>query len=81
MRIIVKEEEGRAIRVLLPTGLFLNSFTAAIAAKQMERYGVSLTRKQAVTFVKTLNRYRKSHREWVLVEVQSADGDYVKIKL
>ncbi len=34
-----------------------------------------------LAFARLLNRYRRSHPEWVLVEVESADGDYVKIKL
>jgi len=34
-----------------------------------------------VAFVKCLNRYRRSHKDWVLVEVESIDGTFVKIKL
>ena len=81
MRIIVKSKEGPNIWLPLPSGLLLNPLTARLAPKYLKDHGVHITSQQAVTFIKTLNRYRRKHRDWVLVEVESADGDYVKIKI
>ncbi len=81
MRIHVEEAGIRRFSLILPTGLALNRFTAGMVAKSLAEQGVQMNKKQARTFVKHLNRYRRSHKEWVLVEVESADGDKVKIKL
>lgn len=81
MRIVVKPDDGKKLKILLPTGLILNRFTAALAPKYLKEQNIHITKKQAVSFVKALNCYRRKHPEWVLVEVQSADGEYVKIKI
>ncbi len=81
MRIIVKSKERPNIRLLLPSCLILNRFCAGWAAKGMERNGMPITKAQAVKLIRELNRYRRKHRDWVLVEVRSAGGDYVKVKL
>ncbi len=81
MRIVVKENEGRRIRILMPTGLVFNGVTAGIASKQLEKYGTNITRKQMMALIKAMKRYRRAHPEWVLVEVRDADGDFVQVKL
>ena len=81
MRITVRSKEGPNIWLPLPSGLILNSFVARLAPKYLKDQGIDVTKEQAVAFVKELNRYRRKHRNWVLVEVESADGDHVKIKL
>ena len=47
----------------------------------LKEYGIDISKEQAVVFVKALNRYRRKHPEWVLVEVESSNGEYVKVKL
>lgn len=81
MKIVVKSNEGTNIRLPIPSGLVLNRFAAGFAPKYLKEYGIDITKEQAINFVKELNRYRRRHPEWVLVEVQSSDGEYVKIKL
>lgn len=81
MRIIVKSKERPNIRLLLPSCLMLNRFCAGWAAKGMESNGMPITKAQAVKLIRELNRYRKKHRDWVLVEVTASDGTYVKVKL
>ena len=49
--------------------------------KYLEEQGIHITREQARVFVKELNRFRKRHKDWKLVEVQGADGDIVDIRL
>ena len=81
MRIVVKSSEGPNLWLPFPSGLVLNRFVAGLAPKYLKQHGLNITKEQAIFFVKELNRYRRKHPEWVLVEVQSSDGEYVKIKL
>ena len=81
MKIVVKSKDGPNIWLPIPSCLVLNRFFAGFAPKYLKEYGIDITKEQAVSFVKALNQYRHRHPDWVLVEVQSAEGEYVKIKL
>ena len=80
MRITVRSEEAN-LRIPIPTGLILNDLTAGLVPKFMEQNGITITTKQARKFIRAMKKYKRRHRDWVLVEVQSSDGDYVEIKL
>ena len=80
MRITVQSDDVN-LRIPIPTGLVLNDLTAGLAPKLMAQNGVTITTKQARKFIRAMKKYKRRHRDWVLVEVQSADGDYVEIKL
>ena len=64
-----------------PTALVLNRLTADIVRKSLKKQGVRLTRKQTVLFIKELKRYKKSHRDWNLVEVTEGGKNSVIIKI
>ena len=81
MKLVVKSKDGPNLWLPIPSGLILNRFAAGLAPQYLKEYGLNITKEQAVLFVRALNRYRRAHPEWVLVEVESADGDYVKVKL
>lgn len=81
MKIVVKSTEGPNIRLLFPSGMVLNRFAAGLAPKYLKDQGITITKEQARHFIKELNRYRRHHPKWVLVEVRSAEGDEVMIKL
>ncbi len=81
MQIHVKQSQGKDIFIPLPSALVFNRFTAGYLAKQMKENGFRMDKGQARALIKALNRYRRTHRDWVLVEVESADGDHVLIKL
>ena len=81
MKIVVKSNERPNIWLPIPSGLVLNRFVAGFVPKYLKGYGLDITKEQAILFVKALNQYRRKHPEWVLAEVQSADGEYVKVKL
>ena len=81
MRIVVKSNEGPNLWLPIPSGLVLNRFVAGFAPKYLREYGLNITKEQAISFSNELNRYRRKHPEWVLVEVESSDGEYVKVKL
>ena len=63
-----------------PTGLVFNRLTAGIVCRKLKKEGFHLTRKQTVLFIKELKRYKKTHRDWNLVEVGS-DEESVIIKI
>ena len=81
MRIIIKGHEKPVIYLPVPSGMVLNRLTAGFAQKYLKEYGLDITKEQAASLIGEINRYRRAHPEWVLVEAQSADGEYVKIKL
>ena len=66
---------------LFPTGLIANRFTAGIVCRKLKKEGIQLTRKQILLFFKEIKRYKKSHADWNLVEVDSKDGDRAKIMM
>ena len=81
MKIVVKSNEGPNIWLPIPSRLVLNRFVGGFAPHYLKEYGLDITKEQAISFVKALNQYRRKHPEWVLVEVQTSDGEYVKVKL
>ena len=80
MWIRVKDKEHN-IRFWFPTGLFLSRPIAAAIAKGARDKGMPLTGKLVNVLFKAIKRYRREHKDWVLAEVDSKDGDKVFIKL
>jgi hypothetical protein len=64
-----------------PTGLIANGLTAGIIRRKLKKEGIILTGKQTARLIKELKRYKKTHPDWNLVEVDSPTGDTVKVKL
>ena len=81
MLIKVRSTDGPNLTIPLPTGLFCNRLTAGIAAKAMAQNGWNATPEQMARFFQAAHQYKRKHPDWVMVEVQSADGDYVYVKL
>lgn len=81
MKIVVKSNDEPNLWLPIPSGLVLNRFTAKFVSKHLKKYGFDITKEQAIRIIDELNRFRRSHPDWVFVEVQSSDGDYVEIKL
>lgn len=75
MKNVVKRNEGPNIWLPIPSGLVLNRFAAGCAPKYLKACGLDIMKEQAITFIKELNRYRRKHPEWVLVELQSSDRE------
>lgn len=80
MRIKIRSREGN-LNLPIPTGLLLNNLTAALLPKVFSEMGLGLTNQQAKSLITAVNQFRKTHKGWVLVEVHSADGDEILIKL
>ena len=81
MKVHVVTDKGRSIRLLFPTRLLLNNITAAIFASACKKKQVPISRAAINTMLRSILDYRKQHPDWVLVDVQSADGETVYIKL
>ena len=81
MLIKVRSTDGPNLTIPLPTGLFCNWLTAGIAAKTMAQNGWNATPEQMARLFQAARQYKRKHPDWVMVEVQSSDGDYVYVKL
>lgn len=86
MRIKVQENGGKAINLIFPTGLLFNPITAKIAfvaiekaLKQKEEFRISEKQLRQLFFA--LRDCKRNFPGLVLVDVESADGDLVKITL
>ena len=80
MRIIVRNEDVK-LWLPIPTAWLFNEFTVGFIPKVMEQNGFSITKQQARELVHAVRKCNRIHRGLTLVEVESADGGYVKIKL
>ena len=80
MRIIVRSQ-GFKLWLPVPTGLLFSDLTAAFLPRIMAQNGVTITKEQAVTLMRGIRKCKRRHRGLTLVEAQTANGDYVEIKL
>jgi|GEM_PF-228869 len=88
MKIYVKSKDAPTIRINLPTGLLLNRFTAKAGLKCLEKYCSregwyaenSITEAQAYMLFSEIQRFKKKYPDWYLVDVETADGEIIKIK-
>lgn len=81
MRIYIKEESGKKWTFRIPIGLAFNRVTAGAIAKQCQKEGSDISKKQLRALIKEVKAYKKSHKSWKLVEIDSADGNHVEIDL
>ncbi len=79
MRVQIESTETH-LNLHLPTGLMCSRlllkgcFSRICRTKQLP-----ITASQAEVYLKFLRQYRKTHPDWVLVEIESADGERVRI--
>jgi len=79
MKIQIKEAGGHKFTLPIPTGAVFGHLTAAFLPRVLKDEDVTITRKQAYQLLKELRRFKKRHPDWILVDIQSANGDMVKI--
>lgn len=84
MRIEITQGE-KDMTIRLPHGLVFNGVTARIAVSIVRKHAPEAVEKispeaLAILFAE-LNRIKKKYGQWELVEVNSADGEQVKIIL
>ena len=83
MKIVVKEPGCKAIRIVLPSRLVLNhpaiSLWYAFAKDTTD--ALPCTKEQLLALIDTIHACRRTFPGWTLVEVTSADGQRVEVKL
>ena len=85
MRINVESEDKR-IKLALPSGLIYRIVFSGVGLKCLKRYGgdncfSNITKKDMKKIRKTIRRMRKIHKSWNIVEVDSAEGDHIVVRL
>ena len=81
MIVRIKSKDGPNLFIPFPLGLVCNRFTAGIAARAAAEGGVSATPEQMARLFRTIQDCKRRFPGWVITEVESADGDYVYVKL
>ena len=82
MRIVVKDSgSSRIVRLKFPLRLVLNGFTACFVPWALRGSEVKITRRQAVRLIKELRRCKKRFPGWKIVEVESANGWCVEVRV
>jgi hypothetical protein len=85
MRIKVKSDDGKKINLIFPTWFVFSDLGARIAAKVISRnaepHEFNLSGKDLSRLMAELRKIKKKYGRFELVDVQSAEGDTVKIVL
>ena len=64
---------------VFPTGLIVGNLTAGLIGRQLEKYGVHLSRSQISYIIKEIKRYKKTHDGWKLIEAEDGSGSVVSL--
>ena len=83
MKIVVKAPGHKTIQIVLPTRLVLNRPAIALWYAFGGESAASLpcTKEQLLALIDTIHACRRRFPDWTLVEVESAKGEQVNIKL
>jgi len=86
MRIYISSPREKTINLRFPTRLVFNKLTAIIGAKAMNKHiqtdeKLNISSHDMKRFFKELIRMKKKYPDLYLVDVESADGDVIKIIL
>ena len=84
MKIQIREKDWD-FALLLPTVLIFSRFTARLTSRAACKYAPdalkNISPENLEALMTELGRIRKKYGRWELVEVESADGTYIKITL
>ena len=84
MRIkVIVPEENININFPVPLGLFLNRITCPLLAKYANKYtnGFNIDGNQLFELIKVLNDSKKIFGHYDLVDIESKDGEIIKIRI
>lgn len=83
MNILIKGPDHKTIRILLPTRLILNRPAIALwyAFGGESTAALPCTKEQLLALIKAIHTCRRRFPDWTLVEVTSANGEHIKVKL
>ena len=74
-------KNGKDITLRLPTGLILNRFVIHKALEKAGGEEAGLSREDTARLLDEISRIREKQGSWLLVEVDSADGEHVEVVL
>ena len=79
------QEKDRNFTLRIPTALIFSRFTAKLTSRAACKYApdalANISPEHLEALMAELGRIRKKLGRWELVEVESADGTYIKITL
>lgn len=86
MRIFIRSADNKIINIVLPSSLIFNNITAAIGAKIINKHvsadeNYSIRTKDMRIIIRELNRFKKKYPTLNIVDIESSDGNIVKIML
>ena len=58
-----------------------NRLTAGAIARRCQKEGTNISKEQLRALIKEVKAYKKSHKSWKLVEIDSGDGVHMEINL
>ena len=85
MKITIKSPEEKTIRLVFPTRMLFNRFSAKIGIKTINKYiscdNIKVSSHDLRRLAKEINRIKHKYPNLVIVDVESSDGHMVQIKL
>ena len=82
MKVVIKSDQ-KTFCILLPTALLFNRFTATIVTKVIKNKwpSIEISANDIMKLIHSSKEYAKNNKHWELVNISSADGDIVSIRL
>lgn len=80
MRIRIRTEKSNLV-LPLPGILLLNRLSGRFFAAALRESGSCVTDEQIQRMITLLRQYRRAYRGWVLLDVRTADGTQVELRL
>jgi len=74
-------QKGAPVNLRIPTRLLLNPVTAFFLCRKARKRGIAVSYRQAASLMKAVRTYRRTHDDWVLLEVTEADGGRIQLVL
>ena len=62
-----------------PTALLANVATIALIRTILKRAGLPISIKQTIMLMREMRKYKKSHPDWNLAEIEQKNGDIITI--
>ncbi len=81
MKIKIKSEGTPNLYLFIPTSLLFKHLLPRILPKMLQNQAYPVPRQQVIALAKALKEFKKHHKQFQLVDIQSADGTQVKITL
>ncbi|MBO7251041.1 MAG: hypothetical protein J6V25_00270 [Oscillospiraceae bacterium] len=81
MKILIQNEAGHSFRLMFPSALLINPFCSQLLGYSMQRKEIPISGSQLSSLFRAASAYNRTHPDWTVVEVQSADGSCVSITL